>query len=325
LALALSVLFHLAVGAAWQYSATLERIFPLFGAAKQAFTTTPEETQRRIELAQRERERLPTLTFIETDDRQRSDADPEDAKFYSDRATVAQNPDAKTEKRGDTPYLEGTETRVMATEDVPIPKPASPSRAFPLPSAPEMAEQKPEKIEVASLPKPKEIAEIGEKLAKPEREIAEAAREQPEKTVTRVQAAPTSEPPMPSSAREVMTAKAALTASSVDKTGVAAFNVAASPFGEYDKRLIAAVASRWHALVEKHGMYARAGAVQLQFELMQDGSVRNLRVAENTAGDILALYCEKAIVDSAPFDPLPDSLRVLIGNDPREVRFTFYY
>ena len=33
----------------------------------------------------------------------------------------------------------------------------------------------------------------------------------------------------------------------------------------------------------------------------------------------------KAIVDSAPFEPLPDKLRMLIGNQPREVNFTFYY
>ena len=58
---------------------------------------------------------------------------------------------------------------------------------------------------------------------------------------------------------------------------------------------------------------------------MDDGTVRAMETKENTAGQILALFCEKAVVDSAPFEPLPDRLRILIGNEPREVNFTFYY
>jgi hypothetical protein len=50
-----------------------------------------------------------------------------------------------------------------------------------------------------------------------------------------------------------------------------------------------------------------------------------MKVAENTAGQVLALFCEKAIVESAPFEPLPETLRLLIGKQPREVNFTFYY
>jgi hypothetical protein len=65
---------------------------------------------------------------------------------------------------------------------------------------------------------------------------------------------------------------------------------------------------------------------------MHDGTVRVnqeghpvMETKENTAGIVLASFCEKAILDSAPFPPLPEELRRLIGDDPREIEFTFYY
>jgi outer membrane biosynthesis protein TonB len=137
--------------------------------------------------------------------------------------------------------------------------------------------------------------------------------------------APTPTPAAPSAGREIATAKSQLTASGAAKRGVAAFNVAESPFGEYDKKIVKAVQSRWYALIQRYGIYERAGTVILHFELHDDGSVHNLSREENSAGEILALFCEKAVVDSAPFEPLPDSLRILVGKEPREVNFTFYY
>jgi hypothetical protein len=85
------------------------------------------------------------------------------------------------------------------------------------------------------------------------------------------------------------------------------------------------VQSRWYALIDRFGMYERAGAVTIHFELLDDGQVQNLKTTDNTAGQILSLFCEKAILESGPFDPLPDNLRALVGKEPREASFTFYY
>ena len=63
----------------------------------------------------------------------------------------------------------------------------------------------------------------------------------------------------------------------------------------------------------------------LHFYLLADGSVKQMEFKENSAGEILGLFCQKAVVDSAPFAPLPENLQMLIGHDPREVNFTFYY
>jgi len=139
-----------------------------------------------------------------------------------------------------------------------------------------------------------------------------------------------SEPGTPG--REIIARKAHVTAVGVSRTGVAAFNVEESPFGAYDKKIFKAVQSRWFHLIDHFGMYERAGKVTLHFYLMEDGTLKKdqventvMEITDNTAGQILALFCEKAIIESGPFEPLPDNLRALVGKEPREASFTFYY
>lgn len=257
---------------------------------------------------------VPTITFIEeprvfieTDATQFTGEEPRDAKFYSTLPTVAANPENPTGTIGDTPYLEGKGTHVASTESV-LPSPAIPAMPAP-PPAPKPVERPPEEP-------PKRVADEGLKIAE-EKKFVMA-----EKPPAPVVPAPT---PAPGSRREIVAAKSHMTAVGVSRTGVAAFNVAGSPFGEYDKALIRAVQSRWYRLIEANGLYERAGTVTLHFNLLADGSVQNMEVRENSAGQILGLFCEKAVVDSSPFAPLPENLLTLIGYDPREVNFTFYY
>jgi hypothetical protein len=53
--------------------------------------------------------------------------------------------------------------------------------------------------------------------------------------------------------------------------------------------------------------------------------VRDVTSTDSGQSRILSLFCEKAIIESGPFDPLSDELRALIGKEPREINFTFYY
>jgi hypothetical protein len=132
-------------------------------------------------------------------------------------------------------------------------------------------------------------------------------------------------PPGTPSGREIAAVKSRLTASGVVRIGVDAFNVEASPFGEYDQKVVKAVQSRWYALIEKYAIYERSGTVTITFELREDGTAQNLQRTENSVGELLASFCEKAILDSTPFEPFPDRLRLLLGNQPREASFAFYY
>jgi hypothetical protein len=90
--------------------------------------------------------------------------------------------------------------------------------------------------------------------------------------------------------------------------------------------MIAAVKARWIALLEQYTIPGeRVGHVAVKFHLNRDGTVSEFAVAENTAGDILALYCLKAIRDSAPFGEWPQELKDLVKRNHREVQYVFYY
>jgi hypothetical protein len=264
-------------------------------------------------------------TFIDVDPEQASTEEPEHADLYSDRPSVASNPDNPTGQEDATPYLEGRETRFLGTEDRQHGQAAAPARPAtpPVPAVPPSPATPP-----ADTEKQDELADQGLKQQSPQeakRPATVLARESGSPGQSALPAAPA----LPASSglpgAPAATSKAKLNAVGVSRKGITAFNVAGSPFGEYDKKLIAAVRGRWYALIDRYGIYERTGEVTLYFRLYDDGTVHDLERRANSAGEILALYCEKAIVDSAPFDPLPPTLRVLVGKEPREVNFTFYY
>ena len=363
IAVLLSLLLHVFVGEGWQHRAALLKL-PLFSLlTKLVHVARPPErapqqvqTLTFVELAP-PRAKTPEVKkgkeaqrFMETDASQVTGEKPKDAKYYSDKSTVAANPNNPTGKTGDTPYLNGGETRAPNSLDVPTPsgvsqplvrQPGSPSTPpSPPKSTPKAAEAPPEpKPTPAPQPKaqeqPKEIAPLGLKMVE-EQKVAMAqkpvAQPQvatgatvPEVPATAVPGSPAivTEPGVPG--REIVARKAHLTVAGVSRNSVAAFGVSESPFGAYDQKIIKAVQSRWYALIDRFGMYERAGAVTIHFELLDDGQVQNLTVSDNTAGEILSLFCEKAIIESGPFDPLSDELRALVGKEPRAASFTFYY
>ena len=352
-ALLLSVMLHALMLGTWQYRHVLEQL-PLFRQfarlvsvynapiQRSARAVTPTITFVQSPASEPE----PPRTFMETDENQVTGEQPKNAKYYSDRSTVAANPTNPTGKEGDTPYLEGTETRMMSTETVspqrgaeesPMP-PAMPAPAAapsPTPATAGGAQQQLEQPNPSGSQKteqPKTVAAEGMKVVE---ETKVAALTPPSTPAVQPQTVPvTPQPsvaparpasPGSSSSREIGARKSSLRATGISRYGIAAFNVEESPFGAYDKAIIRAVQSRWYALIDQNSLYERSGQVTLHFNLMPDGSIDEMKTEDNSAGEILALFCEKAIVDSAPFEPLPDKLRMLIGNQPREVNFTFYY
>ena len=68
----------------------------------------------------------------------------------------------------------------------------------------------------------------------------------------------------------------------------------------------------------------RSGKVVLQFRLNYDGTITDMRVAQNTVGDLLGYVCEKAVTDPAPFAKWRTDMRLKLG-DSRDIQFTFYY
>ena len=96
-------------------------------------------------------------------------------------------------------------------------------------------------------------------------------------------------------------------------------------FGAYDAALVNAVESRWNELLyERDYASDSRGRVVLQFKLHADGRISDMSVAENTAGEVLGLLCQKAILDPSPYAAWPTDMRRLAG-EVRNIQFTFYY
>jgi hypothetical protein len=58
--------------------------------------------------------------------------------------------------------------------------------------------------------------------------------------------------------------------------------------------------------------------------LHYDGRITDMNMTENTAGEVLGLICQKAVLDPAPFATWPSDMRRTLG-DTRNIQFTFYY
>ena len=99
-----------------------------------------------------------------------------------------------------------------------------------------------------------------------------------------------------------------------------------TPFGTYDALLVQAISQRWYDLLDSREYASEArGRVALQFKLHYDGRVTDLKVIEHNVSETLSLICQKAVLDPAPFDKWPSEMRLMVGQDFREIRFTFFY
>jgi outer membrane biosynthesis protein TonB len=260
------------------------------------------------------------MVFVEVDPAKAAAEPPKETPYYSTQNTLAANPD--TSKELEAPKIDGTQTKLVRMMDVTQPQP------LPLQPAPP---KEPVQEDVEVRPKAKSPEPAGElTLAKPD---AQSRRLEGDGEHT-LQA----EPPKPVREKprrlaDVVQPQAALVGQKMQQPGgvrrfalEAALDVKASPFGDYDRRLILAVQQRWYDLLaEQRFMQDRTGKVVLDFHLTYDGRITDVRVEDNTVGELLAVICQKAVQDPAPFGKWPSDMRKLVGADYREVRFTFYY
>ena len=107
--------------------------------------------------------------------------------------------------------------------------------------------------------------------------------------------------------------------------GRLSFDVKATPFGAYDAAFIAAVQQRWYDLIDSSNFTPRVGKVVLEFRLLSDGRITDMKMNGNEVGELLALLCERAVLDPAPFARWPSDMLRMIGVNYRDIKFTFYY
>ncbi|MGD0207795.1 MAG: cell envelope integrity protein TolA [Verrucomicrobiota bacterium] len=235
------------------------------------------------------------LTFVEV--AQPTTEAPPNAKYYSSQNSRAADP---TKGNKEIPQLNGKQTEYAKTENVPRPdfnklQPASP--------APQ------QKLQPAI--QPGDLT-----LGKPEN--SQQQEQQRPRTVSKALAQQQAQRlPGQQMKQEGGTRRPAL---------VSSLDVKATPFGDYDSKFIEAVTQRWYDLLDSRQFAMdRSGKVTLRFHLNYDGSIVDMKVLENTVGDVLSYVCQKAVTDPAPFAPWPADMRRIVGENYREITFTFYY
>ena len=249
------------------------------------------------------------LVFVDVDPALASLEPPKNAQYYSSHNAQAANPDAN--KDTDLPKINGEQTHVVKTEDVPRTKFVPLQPAAP-PSPPQQQQEE---------AKPKPTEPIGDlALAKPapepNKEPNEAEHKRP-RLLSEVRRPPPDERAVGQKMKQEGGVHRRLDTS--------LFDTVATPYGAYDSALIAIIRDHWYALLDERS-YAldNRGKVVLQFILHPDGRITDMKVDENTTSEVLGIVCEKAVLDPAPFPKWPAEMRRLIGEE-RPIQFTFYY
>lgn len=301
------------------------------------------------------REQEPPMVFVSVPPLLESEKPPEKPKFYSDKNSIAANP--KIDKESDKPKIDGVQDKVVQLLDVPKPTPAPPK-----PEPPKVEEQKPTpKSPEQKPPEPKPEPKPQPKPEIDPRQLAlvkQAEKNMPEqKPGTTRQGAP-SEAKSPAQQTKYETLMPAVNQGAQTQTrprtlaeararqaegqiagqkyrqeggvkrrmDVSSVDAAATPFGNYDSGVFAAIQKRWYDLLDRSQFAAdRRGKVVITFRLHSNGRVSNLKIQESDVGEVLTIICRMAIEDPAPYDPWPADMRRLIEKDYREIMITFHY
>jgi outer membrane biosynthesis protein TonB len=268
-------------------------------------------------IPQPKKEREMQLIFLDVDPSQAAlEPPPDDTPFYAARNSLAADSDPRLDLT--FPQLDGLQEQIFRATDAP----RSLQTRMAEPLTPPIETTPPEPA-VAQPPAPA-VQPPGDLL------MAEKVVPKPEMQERIMEIKP---PPRPRTLAAARQQQAAITGQKMRQDGGArrgaiqpSFDAKASLFGEYDEALIAAIQQRWYDLLdERDYVRNRTGKVVLEFRLKSDGGITEMRVLVNEVSEILALICQRAVKDPAPFAPWPGDLRRLVGGDSREVRFTFHY
>ncbi len=259
------------------------------------------------------------MLFVDVDPALLVPEKPKDPKFYSEANTQL----ASTVKKPDAtmPEIKGKQQKfVKTTEDAkPKAKPLQPSAPKQDKPKTDQAEAKPKKSDVrGDLDKTKPDTKLQVEKSETESEKGE-------------------EPALPHQRPRLLSevSKKTMAGEKSHQDGGARnvavdslLDVAQTSYGNYDKALIDAIKNNWDGLIDEnrnHNSGPNSGQTVIEFTLWYDGSIRDVRMVENSSGEIPGLYCKQAILHTNPFRKWPSEMRHEIGADFREVRFSFYY
>jgi outer membrane biosynthesis protein TonB len=243
------------------------------------------------------------LEFVTVD--QASTEAPKNAKYYSSQNSRAA--DLEGTHESDTPKVSGHQTDVPKMEDAPRQQFSKLQPSPPAQPADQEQAQQPSSVNSGDLT-----------LGKPQDSQSPADQQtQPRPRTVRQALAQLNRTPGVAVRQNGGARRRALSPS---------LDALSTSFGAYDAAVVEAIQQRWDDLLDS-GSFAqdRSGRVTLQFHLNYDGTITDMRVLDNTVGELLGYVCQQAITQPAPYAKWPDDMRREIGQNFREITFTFYY
>lgn len=306
------------------------------------FEQVVKTAEERAEMQRQMQQQQPPeaeLVFVDVDPTQAATEPPKDAKYYSSHNTVAANRSQDEEKN--SPKIEGKQERIPKTTDTLRPAPPAQQPSPP----PEKSPSKAETLQPA--PQPKTQPAPAPQPAAPLKQPQPEPLDKGETVLARVtpreeRPIPQNNPPpeerpqprqRPRSVAEARAQKGIIEGPKMRQKGgvgriaeVEGLDVKATPFGTYDALFIEAVQSRWFSLLDERDFVGnQSGKVVVEFRLHHDGRISNLNIVSATVNEMLSWFCQRAVLDPAPYRPFPPDLRRMLNSDYREIRFTFYY
>jgi hypothetical protein len=376
-ALGLSLLAHLFIYGGYRvvkhlnwtgYDQVVARLMPksshLTPAILKWFLPKPKPQVKREELKPLPREITmviqptpPPMTFLPVDPMQATVEEPPNAKFYSDKNSLAANPEIK--KESDQPNIDGKQKNVPRTLDtrpqnfvptpVQNPQPRPPDKKAAEEKTPDTEEgdvakpavpAKPAKPSVEPKPKggqaPGNLA-MGKPVEKPSLHDGQApdTAGPGEEKLEPKPAEPAAKATRP---RTLVEARSRMQDNTIagqkmqQEGGVknrlvfSALDAKATPFGAYDNAIVSAIQARWYDLLERSRYSGdKRGHVVIEFRLYSTGRVADLKISDNTVGDFLASLCQSAVMDPAPYPKWPPEMQRMFSGGFRDVRFSFFY
>jgi hypothetical protein len=307
----------------------------------------PAAAQARPRPPERQVQEIPVV-FVDVDPSQASDEVPPETPYYSAVTSRAGNPDP--DREAGKARMDGKQNLVLKTLDSDRAKPSvvpppAPVVAKPLEPGEDRKPERPRNIaEIGPPPEeaPKPVTEARAELKPGDLAMAKPGPEQkpaPRLAAPNMPEAPTTNarprPRTVAAARAQMdhNPQSALVGQKMFQDGgVQRFSVQpsidtkGSPLGGYDARFIAAVQECWYALLEQQRYSLdRLGKVTVEFRLTAEGRITDMKVADSDVGEIYTTLCQLAITKPSPYEKWPTDVRRLVGNDYRDIRFTFYY
>ncbi len=135
---------------------------------------------------------------------------------------------------------------------------------------------------------------------------------------------PQTTPPLPSSIYQDFQQQTVIRGG-INNRGRSAVNAVGTPQGRYKKQLEDAIGSRWYYYIGARGDIASIGTTAVTFEILADGSVKDLRITENTTTEATASIALRSIQETK-FPPIPEDLLATLpeGRFTMEESFTIF-